>query len=297
MNVPRQPSSQLGTIRDWLQRAETHLVTHDVPNARRNAEWMLCHSLGWSMLDVYVQSAIALNDERARRYWEIIERRANREPLQYILESTEFMSLPFDVRRGVFVPRPETELLAEAAEARLRAQPLHRPLVALDLCCGSGIVGVSLANRVPNLDVVAVDVAAAAVALTATNASRNAVADRVRAVEMDAFAFLGEDGERYTAIVCNPPYISTGELAALPREVREHEPMLALDGGEDGLDFYRKVVPLLARRLHADGFVAFEIGDRQGASVAALLRDAGFGSVEVAKDYAGCDRVVVGEAR
>lgn len=286
----------MGTIRDWLKRAETLLVTHDVPNARRNAEWMLCHSLGWSMLDVYVQSAALLDDAHARRYWGIVERRASREPLQYILESTEFMSLPFDVHRGVFVPRPETELLVEWAEARLRARPLHQPLAALDLCCGSGIVGVSLASRVPNLDVVAVDVAAAAAALTATNAERNAVADRVRVVEADAFAFLGEPGERFAAIVCNPPYISTGELAALPREVREHEPMLALDGGEDGLDFYRKVVPFLARRLHADGFVAFEIGDKQGASVAALLRDAGFGSVEVAKDYAGCDRVVTADA-
>lgn len=292
MIVPRQPSNQLGTIRGWLKRAETHLVGHDVPNARRNAEWMLCHSLGWSMLDVYVQSAVALDDAQASRYWEIVERRANREPLQYILESTEFMSLPFDVRRGVFVPRPETELLVESVEASLRARPLYQPLGALDLCCGSGIVGVSLAYRVPNLDVVAVDVAPAAVALTATNAERNGVADRVRAVEMDAFAFLEGSGERFSAIVCNPPYISTGELAALPREVREHEPMLALDGGEDGLDFYRKVVPLLARCLHADGFVAVEIGDTQGASVSALLRDAGFGVVEVAKDYAGCDRVV-----
>ena len=292
--MSRQPSHQLGTIRDWLKRAEMHLVAHDVPNARRNAEWMLCHSLGWSMLDVHVQSTAVLDDARARRYWGIVERRASREPLQYILESTEFMSLPFDVRRGVFVPRPETELLVELAEARLRARPLHQSLAALDLCCGSGIVGVSLAYRVPNLDVVAVDVAAGAVDLTAANADRNAVADRVRVVAVDAFAFLEEGGERFGAIVCNPPYISSGELAALPREVREHEPMLALDGGEDGLDFYRKVVPLLARRLHADGFVAFEIGDTQGASVSGLLRDAGFGSIEVAKDYAGCDRVVVG---
>jgi release factor glutamine methyltransferase len=162
---------------------------------------------------------------------------------------------------------------------------------------GKGIFpGVQIVGQSPNLDVVAVDVAAAAVALSTTNADRNAVGDRVRLVEADAFAFLEQPGERFAAIVCNPPYISSGELAALPREVREHEPMLALDGGEDGLDFYRRVVPLLARRLHADGFVAFEIGDTQGASVAALLRDAGFGAVDVAKDYAGCDRVVVGTA-
>lgn len=296
MNVSRQPSD-VRTVRDWLKRAETHLVSHDVPNARRNAEWMLCHSLGWSMLDVYVQSTAALDGQRASRYWGIVERRATREPLQYILQSTEFMSLPFEVRRGVFVPRPETELLVEMAEAHLRTRPLDEPLTALDLCCGSGIVGVSLAYRVPNLAVVAVDVAPDAVALSASNAERNGVADRVRVVEADAFAFLEGMDARFTAVVCNPPYIATRELAALPREVREHEPMLALDGGQDGLDFYRRVIPLLARRLHANGFVMFEIGDAQADAISALLRKAGFRDVAVAKDYAGCDRVVAGSPR
>ncbi len=283
-----------GNVREWLQRAEAHLVSHGVPNARRNAEWMLCYSLGWNMLDVYVRSTATMEDDRAHRYWEFVERRASREPLQYILQGTEFMSLPFEVRRGVFVPRPETELLVESAEARLRTRPLHEPLRVLDLCSGSGIVGVSLACRVPNLDVVAVDVSSEAVALTAANAARNGVADRVRVVEADAFDFLERTDDRFAAVVCNPPYIATAELMSLPREVREHEPMRALDGGKDGLEFYRRVAPLLARGLLTDGFVVFEIGESQGRAVSARLRDAGFSAVDVAKDYAGCDRVVVG---
>ncbi len=285
-------SARPENVREWLKQAEAHLVSHGVPNARRNAEWMLCHSLGWSMLDVYVQSAAPLDRESARRYWEIVERRANREPLQYIVESTEFMSLPFEVRRGVFVPRPETELLVEKAEARLRARPIHEPLTVLDLCSGSGIVGVSLAYRVPNVEVVAVDASPEAVELTTANADRNAVADRVRAVRGDAFDFLEHFGACFTAIVCNPPYIATGELAALPREVRDHEPMVALDGGADGLDFYRRASPLLARRLHPGGFVLFEIGDTQAAAVSSLLQGAGLAGVAVHKDLAGCDRVV-----
>jgi len=291
MIVTNHPSN----VREWLQRAEGHLVAHGVPNARRNAEWMLCHSMGWKMLDVYVQSSAPLERDRAHRYWGLVERRARREPLQYILQSTEFMSLPFEVRSGVFVPRPETELLVERTEARLRARPLHEPLAALDLCSGSGIVGVSLAYRVPNLDVVAVAVAPEAAALTAANAHRNGVEDRVRVVQADAIDLLEHLEARFTAIVCNPPYIASGELAALPREVREHEPMLALDGGKDGLDFYRKAAPLLARRLHADGFATLEIGDTQGSAVSGLLSEAGFGLVDVAKDYAGCDRVVTGQ--
>lgn len=285
-------TAQTGNVREWLQRAEAHLVSHGVPNARRNAEWMLCYSLGWNMLDVYVRSTAALEGDRAHRYWEFVERRASREPLQYILQGTEFMSLPFEVRRGVFVPRPETELLVESAERHLRTRPLHQALRVLDLCSGSGIVGVSLAVRVPNLDVVAVDVSPEAVALTAANAVRNGVEDRVRVVEVDALDFLERSDDRFAGVVCNPPYIATGELSALPREVREHEPMRALDGGKDGLDFYRRVAPLLARRLHADGFVGFEIGDSQGRAVSMLLRDAGWLAVDVAKDYAGCDRVV-----
>ena len=284
----QDPSS----IRAWLQRAEAHLVRNGVPNARRNAEWMLCYSLGWNMLDVYVRSTATLEGVCAHRYWEFVERRASREPLQYILQGTEFMSLPFEVRRGVFVPRPETELLVETTERHLRERPLHQPLRMLDLCAGSGIVGVSLARRVPNLEVVAVDIAPDATALTAANAARNGVDNRVAVIETDAFAFLEHADERFAAIVCNPPYIATRELAALPREVREHEPMRALDGGKDGLDFYRRVAPLLARRLHTNGFVVFEIGETQGRAVSALLRDAGLGAVEVAKDYAGCDRVV-----
>jgi release factor glutamine methyltransferase len=280
-------------IRELLHRAEDHLVRHGVPNARRNAEWMLCHTLGWSMLDLYVQSGERLKEERVDAFWQRVERRARREPLQYILGSTEFMSLPFDVRPGVFVPRPETEVLVvERAEALLRPRPLHEPLRVLDLCCGSGIIGVSLAGRIPNLLVTAVDVSHDAADLTAHNAGKNGVADRVRVVEADAYAWLDGSRERFAAILCNPPYIGSSELAALPREVREHEPARALDGGPDGLDFYRRVIPALRARLAADGFVMFEIGDTQGSAVSSLLRGAGFAAVEVLKDLSGRDRVV-----
>jgi len=281
-------------IRELLGRAEGHLVRHGVPNARRNAEWMLCHTLGWTMLDLYVQSGARLDERRLAAYWERVERRAKREPLQYILGSTEFMSLPFDVSKGVFVPRPDTEVLVERADLLLRARPLHEPLTVLDLCCGSGIIGVSLAHRIANLSVTGVDVSAAAVELTARNAANNGVADRVRVIEADAFAWLDVTRDRFAAILCNPPYIESGELAALPREVREHEPILALDGGRDGLDFYRRVVPLLRERMAPHGFVMFEIGDTQGAAVSAMLVAAGFARVEVVQDLSGRDRVVVG---
>lgn len=284
--------SNLNNVREVLSRAEDHLVRNGVPNARRNAEWMLCHTLGWSMLELYVQSTVPVAGDRLASYWQRIERRAKREPLQYILGSTEFMSLPFDVRPGVFVPRPETEVLVEHAESMLRALPLHRALTALDLCCGSGIIGVSLASRIANLSVSSVDVSLEATEMTAHNARRNAVSDRVRVIRADAFLFLEKSPAQFAAILCNPPYIESGELASLPREVREHEPMLALDGGRDGLDFYRRVIPMLPARLTPGGFVMFEIGDTQSAAVSGMLHDAGLVCIEVTRDLSGRDRVV-----
>jgi len=197
------------------------------------------------------------------------------------------------VRPGVFVPRPDTEILVEKADALLRALPLHRALTALDLCCGSGIIGVSLAHRIANLTVTSVDVSPEAAEMTVHNARLNSVSERVRVIRADAFVFLEKSPVRYSAILCNPPYIETGELAGLPREVREHEPMLALDGGRDGLDFYRRVIPMLGPRLASEGFVMFEIGDTQALAVSTLLTDAGFARVHVAKDLSGRDRVVI----
>jgi release factor glutamine methyltransferase len=223
----------------------------------------------------------------------MIERRAAREPLQYILGSTEFMSLPFDARAGVFIPRPETEVLVENAGRLLREIPLHRTLSALDLCCGSGIIGVSLAYTIGNLDVTSVDVTPEAVELTAQNARKNGVASRLRVVQSDAFRYLEKWTEPVSAILCNPPYIESGDLARLPREVREHEPMLALDGGVDGLDFYRRIAPLLSPRLVPGGFAMFEIGDTQADAVMALLRGVNFAKVYVIQDLSGRDRVVV----
>jgi release factor glutamine methyltransferase len=279
-------------IRELLRLAEQELESNGVPNAANNAAWMLCELLGWKMVEVYAHHRTRLSDDLLDIYWDLIERRAGREPLQYILGSTEFMSLPFETRPGVFIPRPETETLVEHADRMLRDFPLHQPLSALDLCCGSGIIGVSLAHRIGNLGVTAVDVSADAVELTAQNARKNDVVERVRVVQSDAFRYLENWSEKMTAILCNPPYIETGNLARLPREVREHEPMLALDGGDDGLDFYRRVVPLLRPRLAPGGFVMFEIGDTQADAVMEMLRGAGFAKVFVIQDLSSRDRVV-----
>jgi len=286
------------SIRNLLKLGTAELERHGVPNARRNAEWMLCHALECTTLYLYVNSDETPERNRITIYFEWIDRRTQREPLQQIVEETEFMSLRLEMAQGVFVPRPETETLVEMALSFLETRPLFEPITALDLCCGSGAVGVSMAHLLSNLKVYAVDIDIEAVMLTRRNARLAGVSERLEAAQVDAVSMLeqgfGETWPDFTVIVCNPPYIATSELRALPPEVRDWDPPEALDGGPDGLDFYRRLIPFVERRLAPAGAVAFEIGDTQGEAVSQMLLNAGFGAVEVYPDFAGRDRVVMG---
>jgi release factor glutamine methyltransferase len=282
-------------IRSLLNRGETLLAERGVPNARRNVEWILCDALACSVLDLYTAKGPPAAED-VERFWERIHRRAEREPLQYILGNTEFMSLQFEVHPGVFVPRPDTEVLVEKAERWLRARPLDEPLRVLDLCCGSGVIGVSLAARIPNLQAWAVDRNIQAIAATMANARLNDVDDRLRVARDEAAGFLegvaGGTPERFTAITCNPPYIESDEIDRLPDEVRNHEPIAALDGGADGLALYRELIPRLSERLIPGGLAIFEIGDAQAEAVSVMLVEEKFEGVETIQDFAGHDRAV-----
>jgi release factor glutamine methyltransferase len=288
------------SIRALLHAGESHLVSNQVNNARRNAEWLLCGALDCSVLDLYVNAQDVAETDQATGYWEMIERRVKREPLQHILGSTEFLSLPFEVRPGVFVPRPETETLVEAAVTELRHQSAVDQLAVADLCCGSGIIGVCVAHQVLNARVTSVDINNDAITLTRENASLNGVDERVQTRREDVLQFMregNEAGERFAAVLCNPPYIESGQMSSLPPEVRDHDPHEALDGGGDGLDFYRSLIPMLPARMTPDGFVMVEIGDTQGNAVSALLARERFSDIKVIQDYTLRDRVVTGFVR
>ena len=291
--------SDVTDILRLLREAEAYLVERAVPNARRNAEWLLGHVLGCRSPDLYLSPYRVLDRSERDLFHCMLHRRGEREPLQYILGSTEFMSLPFDMRHGVFIPRPDTELLVEKVEALLPEIPLGSGnengggrLAVLDLCCGAGVIGISLAARRRDLECVAVDIDGGAVGLTRDNAARSGVGDRVRCVESNAADFLRGRPGTYHAVVCNPPYVPAAEIDRLLPEVRDHEPRLALDGGLDGLDFYREVVPLLPVVTAPGGIIALEIGDTQGQAVSALVEAAAFAGVAVHKDYRDLDRVI-----
>lgn len=279
-------------ILETLRRAEAYLAERGVPNARRNAEWMLAHVLGCPSTELYLDPHRLLERSQSNQLSELVRRRGEREPLQYILGSTEFMSILFETVPGVFIPRPDTEVLVERVETLMGRSDSSDGAQTLDLCCGAGVIVISLACRNGGVSGVGVDIDPRAVALTRTNAERNGVAGRIECVTVDAIEYLDTASRTFHVITCNPPYVPTGDMERLPPEIGVHEPPLSLDGGADGLDFYRRVVPHLIRALGPGGIAAFEIGDDQGAAVAGLLGAASFVEIDVHKDYTGLDRVV-----
>ena len=223
---------------------------------------------------------------QAETYRNLLRRRLEGEPLQYLLGEWEFYGLPFAVGPGVLIPRPETELLVDRALELCRGLPSH---ALLDLCSGSGCIPIALGKALPGARVWGVELSPFALEYFRRNIAGNG-AGNVTAVAGDIFALPEEiTGRRYRVITANPPYIPRGELAGLQAEVQQ-EPALALDGGADGLDFYRRLPALCRPLLETDGWLLLEIGEGQGAAVSGFLKAEGFGKVEVIKDLSGLER-------
>lgn len=269
------------TIREVLKAATARLAAAGVPNGDYDAAVMLAHVLCEDALMLRMNSWKDMPAEKLESYEALLSRREKREPLQYILGSTGFMGLEFHVEPGVLCPRPDTEILCEEALRRLK--PGAR---VLDIGTGSGALAVSLAKLGKDADVTAVDVSDIALSIARGNAERNGA--RVRFVKSDCFAALA--GEKFDMIVSNPPYIDREEMAQLMPEVRQ-EPELALFGGEDGLDFYRRISHEAGDYLTEGGCLLFEIGWQQKEAVSALLVQH-IGEPFALKDYGDNWRVV-----
>ena len=270
-------------IRQALKMAEEILLDAGVPDARLDAEYLLAGVLDAPRLLVVASGETPLTDARAEQYFALIARRQSREPLQYILGTQPFMGCSFCVDERALIPRQDTETLCE--QALLNAPEAGS---VLDLCTGSGALAVVIKKALPNLSVSASDVSPDALALARQNAELNGVTVDFR--EGDLFEPF--PGERFSMIVSNPPYIPTGDLAGLQEEVKR-EPVLALDGGEDGLSFYRRIAREAPAHLTENGVLLLEIGCDQAEAVCALLMDAGFAAPQVVRDTAGRDRVVI----
>jgi len=278
------------TVVKILQWTADYLAQKGVESGRREAELLLAGLLGLDRVGLYLNHDRPLNPGELALYRERVGRRARREPLQYILGQTEFWSLPFTVTPAVLVPRADTEILVEEALKRASG-----PCRILDVGTGSGAIAVALAHELPQATVEAIDVSAEALAVAAVNARDNGVEARVHCRQADLAALAGGP---YDLIVANPPYIPARDLAGLMPEVRDFEPHLALDGGEDGLDCYRRLLPAAVGCLQSGGWLLVEVGHDQAAEVAALFAAAPeLGEIFSACDLAGIDRVVGGRRR
>jgi len=282
------------TVLSLLSWTAAHLQEKGFENSRLNAERLLSHVLALRRVDLYLQFDRPLQPEELSAFKALLKRRIAHEPLQYLLGETEFMSLPFKVEPGVLIPRPETEGLAEKAiewcSSRFNGE---RPIRVLDIGTGSGNIAVALAKNVEGAEIIAVDFSPAALALAKENAERHGVLDCIRFELQDIrSASPAEWRQRFDLLVSNPPYIAQREWPALPLEVRDYEPALALQGGMDGFDFYRIFSRRLPDWLLPGGHMLLEIGDGMGDAVSALFPAPAFCDVTIHPDLAGKQRII-----
>jgi len=286
-------SAGINTVRELIQKTSEYLEQKGIESARLNAERLLSDVLGLSRIELYLQHDRPVIGDELTKYRDYVRRRAAGEPLQTLIGTTEFYSRNFRVDHGVFIPRPETERLVEVVVELLTPsdQRLISPL-AVEIGCGSGVIAVSLAAEVPQLEVYATDISPAAVAVSEHNARLHGVAARTHFLTGDRFLPLpkGLQG-RIDLLVSNPPYIKQSDLANLPSEV-QHDPRAALDGGADGLTFYSSLAAKMALWLRPGGLIALEIGADQEEEVTEILRVSGGWDVNLTKDYNNLPRVV-----
>lgn len=276
--------AEIWTTLKVLEWTKEFLASRGVENARLEAEWLLCAATGLDRVGLYLNFEKPLDDEELAAYRAMVARRGRREPLQHILGTQEFCGLEFEVTPDVLIPRHDTETLVNEALTRMPDAGS-----VLDIGTGSGCIAVALARRLPGVPVTAVDISEAALTVARRNAERNGVA-----IEFLPGSLLEPvAGRHFDLIVSNPPYIPSSDILTLEPEVRDFDPRGALDGGADGLDVYRALIPAAAACLNPGGWLLLEVGAGQAADVALMFRTAGvYGEPVIIRDGGGIERVV-----
>ena len=280
------------TIKQFLQYATETLKNAGIETPVLEAGVIICHVLNCDRAYLYAHDDRALEAQELDKLEELLQNRSQKIPLQYLLGETEFMSLRFKVSPAVLIPRQDTEVLVEKCIELIADNTSASEIKVLDMCTGSGCIAVSIAYYCPETRVTACDVSRAALEIAKSNSELAGVKNELDFRCGDLFEALDSE-ERFDLIASNPPYIETATVEQLQTEVREHEPYIALDGGADGLDFYRRIVEAAPRFLKAGGYLALEIGYNQGESVSQLM-EGRYDGVTVLKDLGGNDRVVYG---
>ena len=276
-------------ILELINKTTPYLEKAGIASPRLTIELLLAHVLKKKRLQLYLEFERELDEATLDILRSLVKRRVAGEPLQYVTGETEFCGLKLAVDRRVLIPRPETELLVEIVAAR-------KPATVVDVGTGSGCIALALAQRLPAAEITATDISPDALAVARVNAARYNFKNSTRFLQGDLLSTL-PDSFTADAIVSNPPYIASGELTQLPREVKDFEPAQALFAGVDGLEVIRRLVFDAKRFLSPTGFVALEIGAGQRPAVAELFARAGYTVAQVEKDLQGHERVIVAVAQ
>jgi release factor glutamine methyltransferase len=288
--------AEIWTIGKILKWTEEYFQKYNIENPRLDAEVLLGYVLNKERIFLYVHFDQPLDSEELAKFKECIKKRAMKMPVAYITGVREFMGLDFKVTEATLIPRPDTEILVETAMERLgkiAGNEAGTGKCFADLGTGSGAICLSILNYMKEIEAVTVDISPKAIAVAKENAEKLAVSDRIEFLEGDFLKPLESKG-KFTAILSNPPYIPKQDILGLEADVKDFEPMGALDGGIDGLDFYRQLLVKGANYIEDGGFLAIEIGINQSHAIMEMAkRNLMWGKVEVIKDLAGIDRCVV----
>lgn len=296
------------TVLEVIQKSAEFLTKKGVDSPRLQTELLLAHVLKLPRMKLYLNFERVLTNVELDAVRELVKRRGRREPLQHITGSTSFCGLEMSVNRNVLVPRPETELLAEAgweflgkhstsniqhptSNAELAGSETGAP-TALDFGTGSGCIAIALAVKCPAARIVALDASAEALAMAKQNSERNNVADRIEFLHGDGFAALSQ-GASFDLLISNPPYIPSAEIATLQPEVREFDPRAALDGGVDGLDFYRRLAAEASPFLKPHGKIMLEFGDGQAGDIRTIFEAQKWCVESIREDYTKRPRILI----
>lgn len=279
-------------IKSLLNKTTEFFKEKNIPNPRLDAEVLLADLLDMERIKLYVNFDYPLTKEELAEYRERVVRRAKREAVSYIIGYKEFMSLEFEVEEGVLIPRPETELLVENILDHCEKEELESPNI-VEVGPGSGAIMVSLGHYLSEAKILGIDISEKAVKVTRKNIKKHELGDRLKVNKGDLLQpLLKRNTQNVDIVVSNPPYINDQDMKNLQPEVKK-EPELALAGGEDGLDVYKKLIPQASSVLKADGLLALEIGHDQGSRLEKFIKQTGeYQDIEIKEDYNGKDRMI-----
>lgn len=282
-------SRQVTSIAKLLKYGYETLKKSKIDSYALDTELLLGKVIGKDRLFILLNGNYEVDNSAAEEYFKLIDLRRERMPVKYIFGKCEFMGLDFYIKEGVLIPRPDTEILVEQAIKEIKKNNFEK---ICDVCCGSGIIGISIGKFIDDTKIVCTDISDIAIDVTKINIDMFNLGEKVSAKKGDLLKGFIEDNSKFDLVVSNPPYIRMKIIPELMRDVRDYEPYIALCGGEDGLDFYRKITEQSKKVLNDSGMLIYEIGYDQRSAVCDILKENGFRNINCIKDLAGEDRVV-----